>query len=123
MRRAAGWRAGAKASLVPRARVSRVLIVLMLVSLTPAAGCSPRRAAPAPDPAVREQALVDAGNQAYRAADFRLAARRYAAAAVDRPDDPAAYYGLGMALTKLGRDEDARLAYARARELAHRTSP
>ena len=35
-----------------------------------------------------------------------------------KKDDPAAYYGLGMALSKLGRDEDARAAYARARGLA-----
>ena len=47
-----------------------------------------------------------------------MAARRYAAAAVVRKDDPAAYFGMGMALSKLGRDEEARTAYARARELA-----
>ena len=34
------------------------------------------------------------------------------------PDDAAAYYGLGMALAKLGRDDDARVAYAKARELS-----
>jgi len=62
--------------------------------------------------------LLDAGNTAYRSGDYRVAARRYGAAAVVRPDDPAAYYGLGMALAKLGRDEDARAAYARARQLA-----
>ena len=66
----------------------------------------------------RAQALIDAGNVAYRAGDFKLAARRYGAAVVVRKDDPAAYYGLGMALAKLGRDEDARAAYARARDLA-----
>ena len=75
----------------------------------------------AKDPAARGQALIDAGNVAFRAGDYRLAARRYAAAAVEKPDDAAAYYGLGMALAKLGRDEDARSAYARARELARRT--
>ena len=45
-------------------------------------------------------------------------AKRYASAAVVSPDDPAAYYGLGMALAKLGRDDEARVAYARARELS-----
>ena len=34
------------------------------------------------------------------------------------PDDPAAFYGLGMALAKLGRDDEARAAYARSRELS-----
>jgi len=34
------------------------------------------------------------------------------------PQDPAAFYGLGMALSKLGRDDEARVAYARSRELA-----
>ena len=70
--------------------------------------------------ATRARALINAGNEAYREGDFRLAARRYASAAVIRDDDPAAYYGLGMALAKLGRDEDARVAYSRARELATR---
>jgi Flp pilus assembly protein TadD len=34
-----------------------------------------------------------------------------------RKDDPVAYFGLGMALKRLGRDEDARAAYAKSREL------
>ena len=66
----------------------------------------------------RSQALIESGNVAYKQGDYRLAARRYAAAAVVRKDDPAAYYGMGMALSKLGRDEEARAAYVRARELA-----
>ncbi len=82
------------------------------------AGC----ATPAPETeaqkAERAQALIDYGNAAYRQGDYRLAVRRYSAAAVERKDDPAAYYGMGMALAKLGRDEEARAAYARARELA-----
>ncbi len=68
----------------------------------------------------RSQALIEAGNAFYRAQDYGNAAKRYAAAAVVKKDDPAAYFGLGMALTKLGRDEEARAAYARARELAAR---
>jgi Flp pilus assembly protein TadD len=82
-------------------------------------GCGAREpAVPATqDPQARSQLLIEAGNLAYRAGNFGLAARRYAAAAVIKKDDPAAYYGLGMALSKLGRDEDARAAYAKAREL------
>ncbi len=72
------------------------------------------------DQAARSQALIESGNEAYRKGDFRLAARRYAAAAVIKKDDPAAYFGMGMALAKLGRDEEARSAYAHARELARK---
>jgi tetratricopeptide (TPR) repeat protein len=72
----------------------------------------------ATDPQARAQQLIEAGNQAYRAGDFDLAARRFGAAAVVNQDDAAAYYGLGMALTRLGRDEEARTAYGRARRLA-----
>ena len=83
------------------------------------AACSPKQSGPgAKDPAQRAQALIDSGNQAFRGGNYGLAARRYAAAAVERQDDPAAYYGMGMALSKLGRDEEARKAYAKARELA-----
>jgi len=71
----------------------------------------------ATDLRARSQALIENGNQAFRAGDYALAARRYAAAAVIDSHDPAAYYGLGMALSKLGRDEQARAAYTRAREL------
>lgn len=66
----------------------------------------------------RSQALIDSGNVAYRAHDYGLAARRYAAATLVKKDDPAAWFGFGMALTRLGRDEEARAAYARARDLA-----
>jgi Flp pilus assembly protein TadD len=102
----------------PRATPRALALTVLLAWLTVAASCSKGGSPPAADPAVRAQALIDAGNQAFRAGDFRLAARRYGAAVVEKHDDPAAYYGLGMALAKLGRDEDARAAYARARELA-----
>jgi Flp pilus assembly protein TadD len=83
------------------------------------AGCDRRsHALPPQDPAGRAQVLIESGNQAFSAGNYGLAARRYAAAAVIKQDDPAAYYGLGMALSKLGRDEDARAAYARARALS-----
>jgi len=96
------------------------LLALLLV-----AGCAPK---PAPAPvhgataeiAARAQALIDTGNAAFAAGDYNLAAKRYAAAVVVRPDDPAAYFGMGMSLAKLGRDEEARAAYAKARELAAR---
>jgi tetratricopeptide (TPR) repeat protein len=94
-------------------------IVVAVATLAFVASCGGRGRAPdsAGTPESRSQALIDAGNQAYRAGDYGLAARRYAAAAVVKQDDPAAYYGMGMALSKLGRDEDARKAYARARAL------
>ena len=83
------------------------------------AACSAKQSGPsAKDPAQRAQELINSGNQAFSAGNYGLAARRYAAAAVERKDDPAAYYGMGMALSKLGRDEEARKAYAKARELA-----
>ena len=102
---------------VPRA-LARIAAIAVLVCATALAGCAPPQAEP--DPAVRAQALIEAGNRAYKSGEFGLAARRYAAAAVVRDDDPAAYFGLGMALARLGRDEEARAAYARARELARR---
>lgn len=101
-----------------RVSPSRALALLLLAALT-VAGCARRE--PVPDTAAsqaRSQALIEVGNTFYRAGDATTAAKRYAAAVVVKPDDPAAHFGLGMALTKLGRDEEARQAYARARELA-----
>ena len=83
------------------------------------AGCvtrSPRQREA--DLQARSQALIDSGNVAYRHHDYGLAARRYAAATLVKKDDPAAWFGFGMALTRLGRDEEARAAYGRARDLA-----
>jgi tetratricopeptide (TPR) repeat protein len=93
---------------------------LLALAVVLAAGCAndePPARTPA-ERAARAQALIEAGNAAYRGGDYRLAARRYAAAAVVRKDDPAAYFGQGMALSKLGRDDEARAAFARAKELA-----
>jgi len=101
------------------ARAGRRAIALACVLI--AAGCGGSRPAAAPaDAAERAQLLIESGNQAYSGGNYGLAARRYAAAAVIRQDDPAAYYGLGMALSKLGRDEDARAAYSKARELSRK---
>jgi Flp pilus assembly protein TadD len=66
----------------------------------------------------RSQAFIDAGNQAYQSGDFELALKRYAAAAVADPRDPAAYFGMGMTFTRLKREDEARAAFARARRLA-----
>ena len=104
------------AGFIVRAARSIALIALLGASF---AGCAqdepqPRTAA---ERAGRAQELIMAGNEAFGTGDYRLAARRYAAAAVVRKDDPAAYYGMAMALKKLGRDEEARTAYARSREL------
>ena len=97
----------------------RTLLPLVLAAAM-LAGCSgpqPQHAASA-QPFARSQALIDSGNVAFGNGDFENAARRYASATVARPDDPAAWFGLGMALSKLGRDDDARVAYAKARELS-----
>ena len=95
-------------------------VLVVALGVTVLASCGGSRA-PAQPPAeagrLRAQALVDSGNSAFRAADYTSAAKRYAAAAVVNPDDPAAFYGLGMALSKLGRDDEARVAYAHSREL------
>jgi Flp pilus assembly protein TadD len=112
-------RAGALA-LVQAAGLALVLLV---------AGCGDRakqaaekHAKEATDLRARSQALIDNGNQAYRAGDYSLAARRYAAAVVLDENDPAAFYGLGMALSKLGKDEEARSMYSRARQLVREAS-
>src|SRR6266571_8505890 len=99
-----GSGAGSDASRGWSQSARRVAVVL---ALGVAAGCArgADHAGPvAPDPGVRAQIMINAGNQAFHAGDYRLAARRYAAAAVIRKDDPVAYFGLGMALTRLGRD-------------------
>lgn len=70
---------------------------------------------------LRAQALIESGNAALREGQFADAAKRYASAAVVRPEDPAAFYGLGMALSRLGRDDEARVAYGKARELSRST--
>lgn len=102
-------------------RPSALLSSLLLASAVLLGACQAQQAAPpahAIDPHVRSQALIDSGNAAFRAEDYAGAAKRYASAVTVAPDDPAAQYGLGMALAKLGRDDEAREAYAKARELA-----
>jgi Flp pilus assembly protein TadD len=91
-----------------------IVVLAMVLGVT---GCA-TSSVPPEDAVARAQALIESGNQAFGARDFRVAARRYAAATEVRVDDPAAWYGLGMALAKLGRDEEARAAYTRAKALA-----
>ncbi len=95
-------------------------IVPLTVVLALTASCAKKSDLPSAhlDPLARSQALIDSGNASFKRADYETAAKRYASATLVKPDDPAAFYGLGMALAKLGRDEDARSAYAKARALA-----
>ena len=99
----------------------RPALLALLLAAACAGGCGESRptsqVATTEGTKLRAQALIDSGNAAYRGGDYAVAAKRYAAAAVVSPDDPAAFYGLGMALAKLGRDDEARVAYARSREL------
>ena len=95
------------------------LAATLLAALVLGACARARTPEPAPaTPAVRAQALIDSGNASFRAGDYTAAAKRFASAVVVSPEDPAAFYGLGMALSKLGRDDEARAAYARSRELS-----
>lgn len=100
-------------------RLAALAIVLAVLAVT--GGCSRREPAATQAPmsdSLRAQALIESGNAALREGAFAEAAKRYASAAVVRPEDPAAFYGLGMALARLGRDDEARVAYAKARELS-----
>jgi Flp pilus assembly protein TadD len=97
--------------------VAAVLLCALVLSSCAKGESSPRNDA---ERLARAQVLIESGNEAYRAGDYRLAAKRYAAAAVVRKDDPAAYFGMGMALSKLGRHEEAHAAYQRSRELAQK---
>ena len=102
----------------------RALLVCALAGLSALTACAPRStpereaAERAVRDSLRAQALIDSGNVAFAREDWAEAARRYSSAVVTRPEDPAAFYGLGMALQRLGRDEEARVAFAKARELS-----
>jgi len=93
----------------------------LVAAIALAPGCAPRDPGrDASEALARNQALIVAGNQAYRSGKYQVAAKRYAAAAVAKKDDPAAYFGMGMALARLGRIDESRAAYTRSRELARR---
>ena len=94
---------------------------IVLIAAVALSGCtSPKPPAPETSATTqaRAQALIESGSAAFRTGDYNVAAKRFASAVVVNPEDAAAYYGLGMALAKLGRDDDARVAYAKARELS-----
>ena len=113
---------------VPGSR--RAGLAALTLAMLVGAGCAKKSgsadstAAPAPASSTvsssreRSQAFITAGNDAYKAGDFELALKRYAAAAVADPRDPAAYFGMGMTFTRLKREDEARAAYARAQQLA-----
>ena len=103
------------------------LLPILVAAALCAAGCSRAPAArssaatsDAADLRARSQAFIDSGNASYRRGDYATAAKRYSSAAAVDSTDPAACYGLGMALAKLGRGDEAREAYAHARLLAGR---
>ena len=108
----------------------RVSVAALALAMLASAGCAkksgsdPSAAAPSTASSSvsssreRSQAFITAGNDAYKAGDFELALKRYAAAAVADPRDPAAYFGMGMTFTRLKREDEARAAYARAQQLA-----
>jgi len=109
-------------SLRPALRTARLLPALALAAACALGGCShsPGGASGAGGDRVRSQALIDSGNASFRRGDYAEAAKRYSSASSVDSTDPAAFYGLGMALAKLGRDDDMRAAYSRARMLAGR---
>jgi tetratricopeptide (TPR) repeat protein len=60
---------------------------------------------------------VDEGTQAYEAQDFQKALDAYDAAAAERPQDARVQYDRGLALHKLGRNDEAKAALRKALEL------
>lgn len=60
---------------------------------------------------------VDEGTRAYESQQFDAALEKFDAAAKERPQDARVQYDRGLALHKLGRNEEARAALHRALEL------
>jgi tetratricopeptide (TPR) repeat protein len=60
---------------------------------------------------------VEAGTERYEQGEYQQALEEFDAAAADRPQDPRVQYDRGLALYKLGRNEDARAALRQAAEL------
>lgn len=68
-------------------------------------------------PLEKNHPLVEAGTQAFDRGDFAQALEKYDAAAAERPQDARIQYNRGLALHKLGRQEEAQAALQRANEL------
>lgn len=70
-------------------------------------------------PLEKNHPLVEEGSAAYEEGQFERALEKYDAAALERPQDAKVQYDRGLALHKLGRHEEARGAFERAKELDH----
>ncbi|MEW6431412.1 MAG: tetratricopeptide repeat protein, partial [Myxococcota bacterium] len=69
------------------------------------------------NPFEKNHPQVEDGTQAYESQQFEQALEKYDAAAKDRPQDARVQYDRGLALHKLGRNDEARAAFQRALEL------
>lgn len=67
-------------------------------------------------PFEKNHPLVDEGTRAYENQQFEEALSKFEAAAKDRPQDARVHYNRGLALHKLGRNDDAKAAFTRALE-------
>lgn len=68
-------------------------------------------------PFERNHPEIEAGTEAYDAQNFEEALARYDAAAKEKPSDPIVEYNRGLALHKLGRNDEAKQAFNRALDL------
>ena len=68
-------------------------------------------------PFEKNHPLVDEGTRAYENQQFEDALSKFDAAAQERPQDARVQYDRGLALHKLGRNDEARAAFNRALEL------
>jgi hypothetical protein len=73
--------------------------------------------AAAMNPFEKNHPQVDEGTRAYENQQFDAALEKFDAAAKERPQDPRVQYNRGLALHKLGRNDEARAALNRAMEL------
>ncbi len=68
-------------------------------------------------PLEKNHPRVEAGAEHYRKEEYLPALEEFDAAAAERPQDPRVQYDRGLALHKLGRQDEARAALRRAAEL------
>lgn len=69
------------------------------------------------NPFEKNHPQVEQGTEAYEHQDFEHALEKYEAAAKERPQDARVQYDRGLALHKLGRDDEAKSAFQKALEL------